>query len=117
MVNKSEKVVNGVVCELNFIRGKEFCPAGDIYPSGQDSLSLLLNIISYKALNTKAKVDKTNVAIFACRYSDMNTLMQKWQILQEYTIQQIFIFGYPVFCLIIVKLIILNQETILWEDI
>lgn len=30
---------------------------------------------------------------------------------------KIFIFGYPVFCLIIVKLIILNQETILWEDI
>ena len=28
------------------------------------------------------------------------------QILHEYTIQQIFILGYPVFCLIIVKLII-----------
>ena len=55
---------------------------------------------------TVYKVDKTNVAIFACRYYDMNTLMQKWQILHEYTIQQIFIFGYPVFCLIIVKLII-----------
>lgn len=25
---------------------------------------------------TDNKVDKTNVAIFACRYSDMNTLMQ-----------------------------------------
>lgn len=47
MVNKRKEIVNGVVCELDFIRGEEFCPAGDIYPSGQDSLSLLLNIISY----------------------------------------------------------------------
>ena len=31
MVNKSEKVVNGVVCELNFIRGEEFCPSGDTF--------------------------------------------------------------------------------------
>lgn len=32
--------------------------------------------------------------------------MQKWQILHEYAIQQIFIFGYPAFCPIIVKLVI-----------
>ena len=31
MVNKSEKVVNGAVCELNFIRGEEFCPTGDTF--------------------------------------------------------------------------------------
>ena len=31
MVNKSEKVVNGVVCELNFIRSEEFCPVGDTF--------------------------------------------------------------------------------------
>ena len=31
MVNKSEKVVNGVVCELNFIRDKEFCPISDTF--------------------------------------------------------------------------------------
>lgn len=45
-------------------------------------------------------------AIFARCHSIMNTPMQKWQILHEYPIQQIFIFGNPVFCLIIVKSII-----------
>ena len=29
VVNQSEKLVNGVVRELNFIRGEEFCPTGN----------------------------------------------------------------------------------------
>ena len=30
-LHDSEKSVNGIVCELNFIRGEEFCPTGDTF--------------------------------------------------------------------------------------